>query len=429
MNLRAIAALIIYQVAFEGKSLSDCLATEVQNIKNPKDKALVKAICFGVLRKYYYYEFLANYHLEKPFKEKDRDLTCLIMVGLYQLLEMRIPEHAAVSETVSGAAKLKKPWAKSLVNAILRNIDKEKIAAINSLTKEAYYNHPMWMQEKFKSDWPSEFDMIMQTNNAHPPLTLRVNLHKTTLEKYISNLSSKGINATPIKEVPSGLILEKPVDVTQLPGFKEGLVSVQDGAAQFAASLLKLEPNLRVLDACAAPGGKTSHILEMQPEVDLVAIDNKAERLSMIEDNLNRLKLSAKLIVADAADTEKWWDGNKFDRVLLDVPCSGTGVIRRHPDIKVLRRKEDIENLNAEQKKLLEKVWQVLKPGGLLVYATCSIFPEENCKILEDFISRHNDAFEIKIKEYWGKDCEIGKQILPGMMNLDGFYYGCLRKL
>ncbi len=429
MNLRAIAALIICKIAFEGKSLSECLRLETAKIKNPKDKAFVKAVCFGVLRKFYYYDFLAKHYLEKPFKEADQDLHCLLMVGLFQLLEMRVPDHAAVSETVSGAAKLKKPWSKSLINAILRNIDKEKIAAINTLTKEAYYNHPMWIQEKIKQDWPAEFRTILEVNNEHPPFSLRVNLQKTSRDNYINTLSAKNMQASPIQDTPGGIVLETPVDVEKLPGFKEGLVSVQDGAAQLATGLLKLEPKLRVLDACAAPGGKTAHILETEPSTDLVAIDVDQSRLDLIKENLTRLKLSAKLICADAADVDKWWDGNKFDRVLLDAPCTGSGVIRRNPDIKIIRREQDIENLNLIQHKLLENIWKVLKPGGLLVYVTCSIFPEENYKVLKDFTDKHNDAFEIKIKEYWGQDCEVGKQVLPGKNGMDGFYFACLRKL
>lgn len=420
MNLRADAAKILYQVLFEGRSLAIAHT-------DPRDRAFIQAVCYGVCRCYHRLNAILQLLLEKPLKDKDQDIYCLLLVGLYQLSEMRVPAHAAVAETVAATQQLKKSWAKGLVNAVLRNYQRRQTELTEKLQDnlQAFYSHPNWIIKKIQTAWPLDWESILLANNQHPPFALRVNRRQLSREQYLTKL----VGAHPIPETYSGIILEKPVDVQVLPGFMVGEVSVQDGAAQLAAELLDLQPGQRVLDACAAPGGKTTHILELASDIELLVLDKEAERLQTVADNLKRLQFSAQCICSDAGAPSLWWDGRAFDRILLDVPCSASGVIRRHPDIKILRRAEDIAKLVAEQKRLLHAIWPLLMPEGLLLYATCSIFPEENSEILQRFLAEQTDAREEKIQSTWGKECTVGKQILPGMHGMDGFYYARLKKI
>lgn len=427
MNLRTTAANIIYNIVIEGCSLSDELKKIVS--LSPRDQAFVKALSFGVCRRYFYLDGMALQLLEKPLKVKDHDIYCLLLVGLFQLTDMRVPAHAAVAETVKAAEDFKKPWAKNLLNALLRNYLRRTEELKHQLSKQAYYEHPMWMIEKFKKDWPHDWKAILLANNQHPPFALRVNQQRISREKYLETLAEIPLQAHSILETETGVVLEKAIEVHELPGFTMGDVSVQDGAAQLAATLLKLEPGQRVLDACSAPGGKTTHILECQPEIELTAIDCDSERLELVKENLQRLHFTAKTICADVTDLKTWWDGLLYDRILLDAPCSASGIIRRHPDIKLLRREEDVKKLQEQQKKLIHILWQVLKPGGILVYATCSIFMDENTEVIKDFLLTNQDAVEDKIQAMFGKECALGRQILPGMLGMDGFYYERLRKI
>lgn len=430
MNLRAQAARAIYAVT-EGASLSDVLPFVLKQIPDARDQAFVQALCYGVCRRYFHLDAMLQLLLDKPLKAKDQDIYALLLIGLYQLTEMRVPSHAAVAETVDAAKSFKKIWAKGLINAVLRNYLRH-IDEITQKTEKdfsALYSHPVWLIDLLKQHWPDDWQEILTANNQHPPFVLRVNQQKISRAAYLEKLSAQELESTAIPETPSGIVLTQPVDVEKLPGFMQGEVSVQDGAAQLVASLLKLEPHLRVLDACAAPGGKTTHMLELQPDLkEVVAVDVEASRLQGVHENLERLQLSAELIVADVGDVESWWDKQLFDRILLDAPCSATGVIRRHPDIKLLRRADDIHALAAEQTHLLTALWPLLKTDGLLVYTTCSILPEENTQVLQAFLAAHPDAQEIKISAEWGNACSIGRQILPGMHGMDGFYFACLRK-
>lgn len=428
MKLRAAAAHIIHNI-LKGHKLSEILPKTQALFSDSRDQALLQAISFGVCRRYFYLDAIANERLAKPLKTKDQDIHCLILVGLYQLIEMRIPPHAAIAETVEAATE-KKPWAKRLINAILRGYQRDATTINQTILDqpEALYDHPTWMIEKLKAQWPTEWPLILKANNQQPPFALRINQQRMTREKYLEQYSISHSKARPITETTSGIIVEPACDITDVPGFSSGELSVQDGAAQLAASLLQLKPGLRVLDACAAPGGKTAHILESEPAVTLIAIDCDATRILSIEENLQRLKLSATCLHADAANIDAWWDGIPFDRILLDAPCSASGVIRRHPDIKLLRKAEDVKNITQQQKRLLNAMWQVLKPGGCLVYATCSIFLEENARLLSDFLDKNSNAEEEKITTSWGIPLAVGKQILPGQQDMDGFYYGCLRK-
>ncbi|EKD70622.1 MAG: hypothetical protein ACD_46C00478G0007 [uncultured bacterium] len=427
MNLRLIAAQIIDEVT-NGRSLSDVLPTYFQSIKDPRDRAFVQALCYGVCRYYPRLDVILSYLLQKPMREKDSDVHALLLVGLYQLMEMRVPAHAAVSETVSAVEKFKKPWARGLINAVLREYlrNKDKIDAEMMTDDEAIYAHPSWWIHAIKKAWPDQWEQILSANNAHPPFSLRVNLQRADRDTYLHRIENE---AQIIPETKTGILLASPISVDMLPGFADGDISVQDGAAQLAAELLQLEPEQLVLDACAAPGGKLMHMLEIQPQLEVVAIEKDPKRIESIRENLIRLKSQADCICRDANEVESWWDGRLFDRILLDAPCSASGVIRRHPDIKLLRQPTDLKNLAKEQAKLLDSLWPLLTSGGLFVYVTCSIFPEENILQMQHFIDRHPDALEEKIRADWGIACDIGRQILPGMHEMDGFYYACFRKM
>jgi len=438
MNLRTSATHIILQVT-KGHSLNDILPTALTCYPDPRDQRLIQALSYGVCRWYHRLNEFLKLLLTKPLKDKDQDIHCLLLVGLYQLLEMRIPPHAAVAETVAAAHDFKKIWAKNLVNAILRNFIRRQSEFENNMNRNemAYYSHPQWMIEKIKKNWPNDWEIILNANNQYPPFSLRVNQCHYTRDEYMRRLPI----TMPAEVIPfthSGITLTTPITIDQLPGFDVGDVSVQDGAAQLAAELLEVVPTHRILDACAAPGGKTTHLLEMvsaashklniSKKYELLAIDSDANRLQKINENILRLKLSAKCLVADAADIQGWWDGKLFDRILLDAPCSASGVIRRHPDIKLLRRDTDIAKLVATQLHLLESLWEVLAPEGLLVYATCSVFSEENTGVMETFLTNHPSVNEEKISASWGRECRVGRQILPGMEGMDGFYFARLRK-
>lgn len=429
-DLRGAAAKIIFDVMINGRSLADSLPEASKKFSNPRDRALLQAISYGVCRWFYRLDAITRVLLEKPLKDKDLDVHALLLVGLYQLADMRIPAYAAIAETVAATKGLGKIWAKGLVNAVLREYQRNSDKFDSDLSPEAFFSHPRWMIEKLEKITANETELetILDANNEHPPFALRVNQQQISRAKYLEKLTEAGLRANNIPGTSAGIVLEDPVDVERLPGFAEGEVSVQDGAAQLAAELLMLEPGQRVLDACAAPGGKTAHILELQPTVECIAVDHDAQRLTAVTENLQRLKLSAKCIAADVGDKSKWWDGQLFDRVLLDAPCSATGVIRRHPDIKLLRRPSDIPKLAETQLRLLNALWEVLKPGGILLYATCSIFPEENSQVLEQFLATHPEAKEEKLDLSMARDCAVGKQIFPGVNGMDGFYFARLRK-
>lgn len=429
INLRMLAARTVYQVLIHGRSLSDCLPEALTRVRDERDQSFLQAMCYGVCRWYYRLDALAHSLLEKPLKLKDQDIHCLILVGLYQLTEMRVPPHAALDETVSAAQAFKKPWAKGLVNAVLRSYQRSAAELNEKMLQNlvTLYMHPQWIIEQVQKNWLLEWQDILTANNQRPPFALRVNQKQISRADYLKKLTAKKINARVIPETSSGIFLEQPIDVKDLPGFLTGEVSVQDGAAQLAAELLDLKSGQRVLDMCAAPGGKTAHILELKSDIELVAVDRDEHRLQDVRDNLRRLKLEATCICADGGNPD-WAEGQLFDRILLDAPCSASGVIRRHSDIKILRRATDIAKLVHEQKRLLNAAWGLLKPGGLLVYATCSIFPEENVAVLQAFMESHQDATEERIKTDWGKSCAIGRQVLPGMHDMDGFYFARVYK-
>ena len=464
-DLSAIAATaaVINCVVVDKKSLPDCLLEQQDNI-NPADSAKVQAYCYNVLRRYEFYQFIANSLLSKKLKNKDQDIYHLILSGLMLLNESKLPSHAAINETVNVTKKSKKSWSKNLVNALLRRYQREQQSLHDAASKQAVslYCCPGWLLKRIQhaytdSDLNTDNELplwqsILKANLEHPPMSLRVNQLMQTREAYLKLLEQQGIAASACGLTQHGILLDQAVNVDKLPLFKEGAVSVQDSAAQLTAELLAPQTGDIILDACAAPGGKTLHLLESCPEVDkILALDISAQRLARVQQNIDRIapKLADKiqLVAEDAANTESWWDEKQFDRILLDAPCSATGVIRRHPDIKRLREANDIDALVKTQQSLLEKLWPTLKPGGILLYATCSILPEENTLQIKHFLSTHNDAQSVDFDVSWGIKNEYGRQLLPTLStdkkrqdqtlvnkitedkrNSDGFYYCLLQK-
>ncbi len=425
MNPRNAAAAAISQV-LRGQSLTAALEHPLAALPTPQDRAFAQALCYGVIRHYYRLNFIAGRLLGKPLKTKDQDIQALILCGIHQLQAMRVKPHAAVSETVAAAAR--KPWAKSLINAVLRNYQRDA-AALDSAAQtdqEARHNHPAWLITRLAADWPEHYLQLLAANDQPAPMTLRVNPRAQSRDAYLALLEDQGLSGDPVHEY--GITLEQAVNVEQLPGFAAGAVSVQDGAAQLAAALLDPRPGQRVLDACAAPGGKTAAILERQPDLKVLALDVDPARLQRVQDTLKRLRLTAELLAADASQPATWAQGRAFERILIDAPCSGLGVIRRHPDIKLLRRPEDLDALAELQAKILDALWPLLAPGGVLLYATCSVLRQENEAQIAAFLHRHADAAEITLTADWGQARPHGRQILTGWENMDGFYYAKIGK-
>ncbi|HEB57373.1 MAG TPA: 16S rRNA (cytosine(967)-C(5))-methyltransferase RsmB [Gammaproteobacteria bacterium] len=431
MNPRLAAVYVLQQVFEQGRNLPDALESVHSRIPDQKGRALTQALSYGVLRHGFSLDTILLQLLKKPLKDKDADLRCLLLLGLYQIIHMRVPDHAAVSETVKLTPALKKNWARAMVNGVLRNYLRQAERLQAEVEKEpvSRFDHPSWLLEKLQASWPNDWQAIATANNQPAPMTLRVNRQQISREDYLARLENAGNPAETCHYSKDGLRLRGAVAVEQLPSFKKGLVSVQDEAAQLAAPLLQAAAGERVLDACAAPGGKSAHILEIWPALaQLDALEKSPTRLDYVRDNLQRLKLSANLISGDATQPEAWWDNQPYDRILLDAPCSATGVIRRHPDIKYLRRADDLDVLVRSQQQILQALWPLLAPGGLLLYATCSVLAEENHLQIEQFLGKHGDAQLEPLESNWGRLTTAGRQILPGEENMDGFFYACLRK-
>ena len=426
---RTNAALILNEVVVQQRSLNTALAQYLPHV-DEKDRGFCQQLCYSSLRHYPTLQFIVHQLIKKPFKAKDKDIEQLLILGILQLRFLNTPDHAAISETVDASKKLKKVWAGGLLNACLRNYvrHQEQIEQKLLANDPANYGHPSWLLSQYQQDWPESWQDIANANNKQPPMMLRVNQQKVSREAYLQQLQSEQIAASIIEATDQGVLLDQPCDVYKLPGFEEGWVSVQDGSAQLATTILNITPGQRVLDACAAPGGKTCHILETSPENDVTAIDISSDRLLQIQQNTDRLGLHATLVAADAADTNHWWNGQAFDRILIDAPCTGSGVIRRHPDIKLLRHPEDIDTLASKQQALLDNLWPLLKADGLMVYTTCSAFKKENEQQIEAFLQRHPDAEEVKLSSTPATARPFGYQRLPGDDVMDGFYYACLRR-
>lgn len=431
MNPRLAAAHALAAVLSGKASLNSSLPKQLDKVE-ARDRGLAQDLAFGTARWQPRLSALAERLLQKPFKTADADVEALMLIGLYQLLYSRVPAHAAIGETVGCADKLKKPWAKGLLNAVLRRAQREAEQIFVELERDPVVRtaHPRWLQKSLKAFWPEHWEAICAANNAHPPMILRVNRRHQGRDDYLALLTESGIEASPCQFSADGIVLAKACDVRELPGFQEGWISVQDEAAQLAAGLLDLAPGQRVLDACCAPGGKTCHLLEAEAGLKaVVAVDLEAKRLVRVQENLDRLGLDAQLIAADGRDTAAWWDGQPFQRILLDAPCSATGVIRRHPDIKLTRQPDDIAALAVLQGELLDALWPTLAVGGILLYATCSALPTENTEVIEAFLGRTAGARELDLDTQAGLKQAHGRQLLAQEGGHDGFYYAKLIKI
>jgi len=425
-NTRAIAANVITKLVQGQGSLTNHLSQQ----RERDDYSFLQELCFGTCRHYYLLLGVFNSLVKKPFKAKDLDLQSLVLVGLYQLRELATADHAAVNETVNAVSALGKPWARGLVNGVLRNYQRQADAIEADLPDSAWHAHPPWLAAMIQQQWPDQAGRILSNSNARPPMTLRVNTAITSRAAVQEELQANSQPSQPGQWASSALYLDMPSAVTALPGFGNGDFSVQDEASQLVPELLRLAPGQRVLDACAAPGGKTCHLLESEQSLSsLVAIDESPDRLTKIQENLDRLRLKATLKAADARKLDSWWDGQPFDRILLDAPCSATGVIRRHPDIKLLRQEADIARLATLQQQLLTSLWPSLAQGGLLLYTTCSLLRDENEDTIATFLAATAGAKYERITADWGVECPYGRQLLTGAhQEPDGFYFALLRK-
>lgn len=429
--VRAAAARVVAGVA-GGRSLGETLAAERDRVAEA-DGALLQELAYGTVRHWHRLEPVLRARLRKPLKARDADVHALMMVALYELAEMRTPSHAAVDAAVGAVTALGagagKGWARGLVNGVLRGVLREPAVLEPPADPARAHAWPEWLVEALQADWPDDWPAIAASGTARPPMTLRVNAARTTRAAYRERLAQVGIEAREAPWTPAGLTLAAPVAVERLPDFADGDVTVQDGAAQLAAPLLAPLGGGRVLDACAAPGGKTGHMAELRPApAAIVAVESDRDRVGRLTAGLARLGVEAEVIVADAAEPAAWWDGRPFERILLDVPCSGLGVVRRHPDIKLLRRPRDLEALAAAQARLLDAVWPLLAPGGMLLYTTCSILRRENEAQIEAFLQRHPNARAEPPAAEWGRTAGKGRQILPGEDGMDGFYFAYLHE-
>lgn len=422
-----IAAQAVGQV-LAGRNLSTTLdaAFRAHAAITPQQRAVAQDLSYGTLRFYGELQALLAQLLQKPLP--DARLHSLLLVALYQLNHDTAAAHTVVDQAVTAAAACKKPWAKSLVNAVLRNFLRQREALTGNIASDevAVYSYPQWWIDKLKQQYPQHWRAVLQAGNTHPPMTLRVNRRHGSAEQYLRQLTDAGLEARALGQ--QAVLLARPVAVDKLPGFRQGRVSVQDYGAQQAAALLDVSNGMRVLDACCAPGGKTGHVLELA-DVAMLALDSDEQRLQLTRDNLDRLNLAAELAAGDAVNADSWWDGVPFDRILADVPCTASGIVRRHVDIKWLRREADVTSFARQQAAILHSMWQLLAKGGKLLYVTCSIFHEENQGQIEKFLARQTDAVQLPLDAL--RDTGLINQQqgqLQPCAEHDGFYYALLQK-
>ena len=432
-KVRAVSAEIVDAVVGGGQSL-DAAITKNEDRVSTNDRSLLRMLCYGTLRQHWILQEWIDQLVAKPLRKRDRVINALLAVGLYQIVEMRIPDHAVVSETVEAARRLRRPKLAGLVNACLRRFVREDLSSRDPQCDESKWNHPGWLIRRIRTDWPDDWQAILSANAERAPMWLRANASRNSAEQYRQRLQAEGLEAELRDGVPDAVRLEEPQAVDKLPGFAVGDASVQDAAAQIAARWLLKGGAGHVLDACAAPGGKSGHLLEIGGDrLSLVCVDSDESRTLRIAENLARISRNATIIAADASKPKEWWDDEPFDAILLDAPCSASGVIRRHPDIKLLRRESDLISLAALQRSLLEALWSTLAPGGTLLYATCSVFAAENDEVTVQFLADHGDAIENdvlpnnNIRDLMRRKA-CGYQILPGSAGMDGFYYAALQK-
>ena len=426
-NPRLAAVKALSEVLDDNRNLGDCEA--LSRLEDDRNKALARNLSYGVLRWLSALEWLAAELMNKPLKKREVAVQRLVLLGLQQLWHDQTASHAAVNETAECARLLGKPWAVGLINAVLRRFQREREVFLSRMEQAGkQFAHPDWLLKRIQQDWPAQWQDIVDANNRQAPLWLRINRRQADETALRSRLKEAGFEVTDHEFARDAICISPAAAVARIPGFDEGWLSVQDPAAQLARDLLDPVPGDRILDACAAPGGKTAHLLESCQEIELTVLDRKEQRIGQIKQNLDRLDLKAETITADATDIESWWNGKKFHKILLDAPCSATGVIRRHPEIKWLRSSGQVDTVVQTQASMLNALWPLLEPGGLLVYATCSILKCENSHQIQQFLERHSDAVaEIPAVE-WGAAGPGGRQILPGEAGMDGFFYAVLRK-
>lgn len=423
-NLRVVASKTVAKVLDQGQSLVALLAS-LKTIMSDKDRALLQELCFGIMRVLPQLEYILHRLMEKPLASKQRSVHYLLMVGLYQLIYTRIPPYAALAETVEGAVVLKCPQLKGLINGVLRQFQRQRKALLDEFFQlEISHLHPPWLHKRIVAAWPTQYAQIIDANNQRPPMWLRVNRQHHSRDAYLALLYEMDIHAVAHPQLPDAIRLETPCNISHLPGFDLGWVTVQDASAQRCALLLDPQNGETILDLCAAPGGKTTHILEIAPTAHVIAVDLEMTRAVRIHENLLRLRMQAEVVIGDGRTPDDWCGNKLFDRILLDAPCSATGVIHRHPDIKWLRRETDITKLANLQRQILYAAWRILKPGSTLLYATCSILPEENSRQISSFIAGHPDA---KLQEI-GDSATPGLQCLPSPIWGDGFFYAKMIK-
>ena len=425
---RSVAHDILIKIMIHGRSLAT-VRSDADELE-PRERGHAMELVHGVLRWRWKLEYILNGLLKKPLRSKEQSLQILLLLALFELLELSTPDYAVVNEAVKLSRLGGRSWASGMVNAVLRSFIRDREHCLAQLSSdEALYSHPGWFIDVVQHDWPDHWQSILQANNQRPPFWLRVNRRQYAIEEYRKLLQQQGLESVTHSHAHEALKLAHSLDVKSLPGFEQGSVSVQDAAAQLAAGLLNVEAGQRVLDLCAAPGGKTCHLLEMQPAIKaMVAVELDEQRMLRVRENLDRLQLEAELVVADASNSPSWWDGDYFERILVDAPCSASGVIRRHPDIKSLRREQDLLSLVVLQQQILHQAWQMLSPGGELLYVTCSVLRQENEQQISRLLAAFSDASEQVIDQNWGQACLHGRQLFPGDEDADGFYFARLRK-
>jgi len=428
-DTRALAAKGLAEVALRGASLRDVMERNVPRLADPRDRALLMALLSEGARWWLRFDAAIDGLLEKSLRHKDPAIHALLVLGLVQLEILELQDYAAVAATVEAVRALQRPQLAGLVNAVLRRWQRERETLIAQLDAkpQTRHAHPAWLAAALHRDWPELAEAVMAADNREPPLMLRVNRQRSERQALIDLLQGAGQVVTAHPWLSDALLLPHSTDVTRLPGFEDGLFAVQDGAAQVAADLADLKDGLRVLDACAAPGGKACHLLE-RADIDLTALELDAKRAERIRQNLMRLRLNAKVVIGDAGATAGWWKGQVFDRILIDAPCSATGVLRRRPDVRLHRRESDIPTMRAQQRRILSALWPLLAPGGRLVYITCSVLRAENEAIVGELLAAQPDAQAIAFTLPEGHAAAVGWQILPGDGDLDGMYYAVLQK-
>jgi 16S rRNA (cytosine967-C5)-methyltransferase len=429
VDTRALAAQALAEVALRGASLRDVMDRHARKLADPRDRALLMALLSEGARWWLRFDPALDSLLEKPLRQKEPLLHALLVLGLVQLEILGLQDYAAVAATVEATRTLKKPRMAGLVNAVLRRWQRERVERLAQLDAHprTRHAHPAWLAAAIARDWPEQAEAVMAADNREPPLMLRVNRTRSDRAGLQAQLQAAGQAAELHPWLADALVLPHSTDVTRLPGFENGAFAVQDGAAQIAADLADLRDGLRVLDACAAPGGKACHLRE-RAAIDLTALEYDPQRADRIRQNLQRLRLDARLLIGDAGTPKAWWNGQPYDRILIDAPCSATGVLRRRPDVRLHRRECDVAALVAQQRRILAALWPLLAPGGRLVYITCSLLRAENEAVVGGWLETQPDARLVAFTLPVGQAAAIGWQILPGDGDLDGMYYAVLEK-